>query len=567
MSHTALHDVVILGGGLAGLTLAMQLRRRVPTLDVLVLERRTHPVPAATHKVGESTVEIGGRYFADTLGLKDHLMADQLKKFGFRFFFSHGRRDIENVTELGASRPLPTGSWQIDRGLFENFLVQEVQRRGIGFEGTAVVRRVALSTRETAGETTDEAAGATAARPDAAAWHEVDWQRAGEPLQTVRSRWVIDACGRAGLLKRQLGLAMDNDHPAHSCWFRIGAHLNVDEWSDDPAWRARCDTPTRWMSTNHLVGPGYWVWLIPLSSGSHSVGIVAHPDWHRSEQLDTFDKVMDWFAVHQPRLYDALDPLRDKLQDFAFFRRFSYDCRQVFSADRWALAGEAGRFLDPFYSPGSDFIAIGNTYITELVALDMAGKRIAAHTQVFEQIAKSFYDSTMALYRGQYGLMGDPEVLPAKIIWDYTYYWSVLAQLCFQDRLADLASLSNLRDELVHCQRLNVAVQGLLRRWGEVSHRRNAPVMLDQASVPWFVELNRSLQDRLDDEAFRQRMREATSRLHVLARELLQRARADHPGLDGSELLDVLAQRADDDTDTPELGRMLFPAPAEAAAG
>ena len=105
-----------------------------------------------------------------------------------------------------------------------------------------------------------------------------------------------------------------------------------------------------------------------------------------------------------------------------------------------------------------------------------------------------------------------------------------------------------------------------VRRWGEVSHRRNAPVMLDQASVPWFVELNRSLQDRLDDEAFRQRMREATSRLHVLARELLQRARADHPGLDGSELLDVLAQRADDDTDTPELGRMLFPAPAEAAA-
>ena len=86
------------------------------------------------------------------------------------------------------------------------------------------------------------------------------------------------------------------------------------------------------------------------------------------------------------------------------------------------------------------------------------------------------------------------------------------------------------------------------------------------ASVPWFVELNRSLQDRLDDEAFRQRMREATSRLHVLARELLQRAQADHPGLDGSELLDVLAQRADDDTDTPELGRTLFPAPAEAAA-
>ena len=43
---------------------------------------------------------------------------------------------------------------------------------------------------------------------------------------------------------------------------------------------------------------------------------------------------------------------------------FSYGCEQVFSGDdRWCLTGEAGAFLDPFYSPGSDFIAIGNTFI------------------------------------------------------------------------------------------------------------------------------------------------------------------------------------------------------------
>ena len=38
-------DVTILGGGLAGLTLAIQLRNRFPRLDVRVLERRKHPVP------------------------------------------------------------------------------------------------------------------------------------------------------------------------------------------------------------------------------------------------------------------------------------------------------------------------------------------------------------------------------------------------------------------------------------------------------------------------------------------------------------------------------------------
>ena len=76
---------------------------------------------------------------------------------------------------------------------------------------------------------------------------------------------------------------------------------------------------------------------------------------------------MDWLERHQPRLFDALDGKRDLLQDFAFLRNFSYGCKQVFSGERWALTGEAGLFLDPFYSPGSDFIAIANTYICELV--------------------------------------------------------------------------------------------------------------------------------------------------------------------------------------------------------
>ncbi|MFO1330680.1 MAG: NAD(P)/FAD-dependent oxidoreductase [Rubrivivax sp.] len=521
MSPTATHDVVIMGGGLAGLSLALQLRQRLPQLDVLVIERRTHPVPVAAHKVGESTVEIGAHYFAQVLGLKEHLMEAQLKKFGFRFFFSEGRRDIDRVTEIGASRPLPTGSWQIDRGLFENHLAEEAPRRGVRLENAALVRQVELG-RD-------------------GALHRLQWQRAGEPVRTVQARWVIDACGRAGLLKRQLGLALPNAHPAHAVWFRVRHRIDIDRWCDDPAWRKRCVTPTRWLSTNHLVGAGYWVWLIPLASGSHSVGIVADPAYHPLEAMDSFDKAMDWLQRYQPRLWDELDPVRHTLQDFAFFRRFSYDCRQVFSADRWALAGEAGRFLDPFYSPGSDFIAIGNTYITELIALDRAGKRIQAHTQVYEQIFRSFYDSTMALYQDQYGLFGDPEVLPHKILWDYAYYWSVLAQLFFQARLTDLASLSHLRDELMRVQRLNVEVQALLRRWSGRSARRNAPVMLDQASLPWFVELNRSLADPLDDAGFRARLKQGCDALHELARQLLERAQAEHPGLPAGELPALLA--------------------------
>ena len=52
------YDVAILGGGIAGLTLALQLKKVRNTIRVVVIERQKHPVPEAAHKVGESTVEI-----------------------------------------------------------------------------------------------------------------------------------------------------------------------------------------------------------------------------------------------------------------------------------------------------------------------------------------------------------------------------------------------------------------------------------------------------------------------------------------------------------------------------
>ena len=525
MKETGLqhHDVVIMGGGLAGLTLALQLKKKFADIDILVLERRQHPVPEAAHKVGESSVEIGAHSFSKVLGLEEHMNHAQLRKFGFRFFFSEGRRDIDQVTEIGASRFLSAPSYQIDRGIFENFLGKEALARGVRFLDDAIVRRVDLSEDD--------------------APHRLSCEHAGETL-AVSARWIVDACGRAGILKRRLGLAQENDHHAHAVWFRIKDRIDIDAWSIDPKWRARCNPPARWLSTNHLVGAGYWAWLIPLASGSHSVGIVADPRLHPLDTMDTFEKAMTWFEHYQPRLFDELDGKRHLLQDFAFFRKFSYGCKQVFSSQRWALTGEAGLFLDPFYSPGSDFIAIANTYITELIALDRAAKPLGAHAQLFDQVYHSFYDNTLALYTDQYPLFGDPEVLPVKVIWDYTYYWGVLSQFFFQGRLTDLSSMSALREELALCSRLNIEAQAFFRAWSAFSEKRNPAVMLDQAALPWFAELNRSLNDTLDDAQFRARLRASTAQLQALAGEMLERACAEHPALDGSALSALVGGRS-----------------------
>jgi hypothetical protein len=168
---------------------------------------------------------------------------------------------------------------------------------------------------------------------------------------------------------------------------------------------------------------------------------------------------------------------------------------------------------------------------------------VEARAQLYDQIYHSFYESTLALYQDQYALFGDPEVLPIKVIWDYTYYWGVLSQIFFQDRLTDLALLGSLKEELQHCQKLNVAVQHFLRAWSGVTTKRNPAVMLDQAALPWFADLNRSLKDDLDDSAFRDRMRASAAQLRQLAAEILVRASTEHPGIEATELRMLLKEK------------------------
>jgi hypothetical protein len=274
---------------------------------------------------------------------------------------------------------------------------------------------------------------------------------------------------------------------------------------------------------------------------------------HPLDRINRHDKAMAWMREHQPRVAQALDEPRHRLQDFMFLRNVSYGCKQLFSAQRWALTGEAGMFLDPFYSPGSDFIAISNGYICDLVEKDLAGRPFASHAQLYEQLFRSFYDNMLTLYRGQYPLFGDAQVMPVKIIWDYTFYWALLAPLYFAGRLTDLGMLGRLREAFSQAAELNVAMQALLRDWGT---RNTAPLtpdgrMLDQYTIDWFHELNRALRDPLDDAAFFERMQANVARMRWLASEILGRARATHADLHDHGLERLLAGNEERDSLTP----------------
>jgi flavin-dependent dehydrogenase len=453
-------DVAVLGGGVAGLTVALQLHKQRPGTRIAVMERQNHPVPEATHKVGESTVEIAGYYLREVLGLQEHLRTEQLDKFGLRVFFSHeGNDDITRRVELGHSvrPPGAVGTYQLDRGRLENALGRMLVAEGVQFLPGVKVEDVDLDIDSEN--------------------HRVTVRTADGASRAIRARWVVDGTGRSSLLKRKLGLAKKVGHRANAVWFRIGHPIDIDQWSDDPDWRGRIVEGRRELSTNHLMGPGYWVWLIRLASGSISIGIVTDADMHPFDQMNRFDRAMQWLARNEPQCARVIEAHRDKLQDFRVMKDYAYSSEQVMSTDRWCLAGEAGVFLDPLYSPGLDLIAISNGLITDLITRALDGEDVdelsAIHNTMFFLLA----DGWLSIYDKQYPLMGNARVMLSKVIWDTAVYWAVPGLLYFHDKWRHLTDLPEVLTHLARFSGTSKVVQRFLREWAasDTEHRDQAP--------------------------------------------------------------------------------------------
>src|SRR5437667_4866026 len=383
------YDVAIIGGALSGAATAILLLREQPDLKVLILEKST----AFSRRVGEATVEISGYFLGRVLGLTQHLNESHLVKQGMRFWFCNSSaKSLEDCSEIGGLYLSRVPAYQVDRAVLDEEVLRRAVAAGAEVWRPANVRRVGLSP---GGDQTLEV------------------KHDGE-VKNISARWVVDASGVAALLARQEGFWRPNrEHPTTAVWARW---TGVKDWDGlelaekFPDWAMACHG-IRATATNHFVGEGWWAWCIPLKGGDVSIGVVFDQRLVQWPEEGAMGQRLKDFLMRHPVGREIMSEARWRDGDVHWRKNLPYYSTE-FAGDGFALVGDAAAFLDPFYSPGMDWISFTASASARLILAQKNGEELAPlldrHNRDFTRSYARWFE---AIYKDKYEYMGEFDLM------------------------------------------------------------------------------------------------------------------------------------------------------------
>lgn len=420
-----LESAVVIGAGILGSTFALDLSFRNPKMKVTLIDRQ----PEASYKIGESTL-------AQMTSMLKRLEVPHAvlrclfqNKAGLSFYHCGqpeeqvGMMDVEDLcSTLGGGE-----TFQFDRRVSDGLLRAIARARGLNvLEGYDVVMD----------ESTLKAGACVIAAEG----------RAGKKGSNLKLNCdiVCDASGPASVVSRHLGTYSQAPPPggmqtnAYWTYCRLrtpGAHPPVPGWLPH--------------STNHFIIPEGWLYVLQTNSFHRTCDAIMRKmlDWVATNMdvvpFPSLDELCAKFGADYEPLYSIGFTVREDLDDlhqhakngrtrtadkFWFYvNRYrstrellewmtivdekpavmplfgSYGCRRglahhstAYSGDGYVLVGDAGYFLEPFWSPGMNWGVVGAAHASLRVSqgqLEAAthGPFMQPFSATFSQTSRLFY--------------------------------------------------------------------------------------------------------------------------------------------------------------------------------
>ena len=300
-------DVLIVGGGPAGATMATLLARQ--GRQVVMLEKAHHP----RFHIGESLLPAGVPLL-ERLGVRAEVEAIGMAKWGVEFCSpQHSHRTfVEFGDAWDKSMPL---AWQVRRADFDNILFRNAATSGAQTREGCQVKHVAF-----------DADGAT-----------VDAVQGDGAAQRWRAKFVVDASGRDTLLATQnLWKRKNRQHNSAALFghFRGAERL--------PG-KLEGNISIFWFQHG-------WFWSIPLADGSTSVGAVCWPYYLKQRDKPLPQFFADTIAL-APELANRLKDATLVDEQVWATGNYSYQADRC-AGERFLMLGDAYAFIDPVFSSG-----------------------------------------------------------------------------------------------------------------------------------------------------------------------------------------------------------------------
>jgi flavin-dependent dehydrogenase len=316
-------DVVIVGGGPSGTTVASLLRKYNPDLSVMILEKAKFP----REHVGESQLP-GISAILDEMGVWEKVEAANFPvKLGgsytwgkdadawdFDFYPAEEFVDEERPAKYEGQRRHT--AFQVERDRYDEILLRHAEELGTIVREETMVREVM-----TEGDRIE-----------------------GLKLHTgeiIKARHYVDGSGHAGILRKALGI--ESDAPTHL--------RNVAFWDywDNAKWAVEIGVGGTRVQVRSL--PYGWIWFIPLGPSRASVGLICPSEYYKESGLSPKELYLKAIE-EQPQIKGLLSEANSDTGGNVLTTKNWSHLADRLAGENWWISGEAAGFADPILAAG-----------------------------------------------------------------------------------------------------------------------------------------------------------------------------------------------------------------------